>query len=352
MKKHITIFTILIFIGCERKEDEAFDSFSKFPEKINLIHEEIKTPPVLVSIAETILLDDFFVAMDMKSDTFFYFFSYPSFEYLGGFITKGKGPGEELFINPFIRHIDENTFLYQTMNSINISEFDINTANINIIEKVDLPIELMNLQHLFRLNGFYYGWDITKTTEREFIGYDPVKDDIFEFGPSHPSFEEEIPANMKNRVFEKVLVVKPDKSLFAAAYGKFPILRIYYSEDGRLKNEVRFENNQKFPYALIKDDLPETAREKVMQNYWKIDATETYIYALYSGKTHGETSREFQFSPDDISNELHVWDWEGNPVMKILLDRKIFSFVISPDDDYLICSSLTSMDKLYKYEIQ
>jgi len=43
--------------------------------------------------------------------------------------------------------------------------------------------------------------------------------------------------------------------------------------------------------------------------------------------------------------------FQGNPIKKILLDENIFSFCVDPNDKYLICSSLNSIDKLYKYTL-
>jgi hypothetical protein len=36
-------------------------------------------------------------------------------------------------------------------------------------------------------------------------------------------------------------------------------------------------------------------------------------------------------------------------IPKLLLDKKIFSFDVDKNDDYLICASLNSLDELYKY---
>lgn len=85
-----------------------------------------------------------------------------------------------------------------------------------------------------------------------------------------------------------------------------------------------------------------------MQNYRKIKSSNRYIYALYIGKT----SREISVGLEDFSNEIHVWNWSGKPVAKILLDRKIFSFDVDANDRYLICASLNSLDELYKYYLE
>jgi len=49
----------------------------------------------------------------------------------------------------------------------------------------------------------------------------------------------------------------------------------------------------------------------------------------------------------DVANEIHVWDWEGNPILKLILDRSIFSFDVTPDNKQLIALSIEDVDKLF-----
>ncbi|MEA1875738.1 MAG: BF3164 family lipoprotein [Bacteroidota bacterium] len=138
--------------------------------------------------------------------------------------------------------------------------------------------------------------------------------------------------------------------IFAAAYDKFPFLRIY-QKNGDLLYESRYLNGQEFPLALVNPNSSQKSFGQIMQNYRKIKSTTEYIYALYIGKTTSEMTKE-GVGLDDFSNEIHVWDWLGNPIQKILLDRNIFSFCVANNNKYLICSSLNSIDKLYKYKLQ
>ena len=140
--------------------------------------------------------------------------------------------------------------------------------------------------------------------------------------------------------------MKPDGTAFASVYDKFPILRIY-SNTGELKKDIRLDNNQRFPYALIKQSPTLDEVNEMMQNYRMIKSTNHFIYALYIG----QKTKSLSPGLNDFSNIIHVWNWDGNPIMELKLDRKIFTFDVSPNDEFLICSSFGEINALYKYEL-
>lgn len=345
---YISILLIILLISCIKEEKIVF---SKFPREIKLVHKEITTPNVLFMVGEMELLDSALIILNLKDDKFFQIFTFPDLKYLGGYIEKGRGPNEEVSIDPYIRKIHGNKLLYKTLVSIKINQ--INRDELITIKTIHIPGELININHPFIIDDILYGYNVSRITNKEFIGYDPSNNSIFDFGPSYPNAERKVPPKFRNSIFAKAIIVKPDQSSFASVYDLFPMLRIY-SRNGNLLKESYYNNGQIFPSAVMSLPTQEDAN-KVMQNYRKIKASNQYIYALYNGKTIGESNSEFNKDINgglrDTSNEIHVWDWDGNPIMKILLDKQIFSFCITPDDKSIICTSINNLNTLFKYDI-
>ena len=347
-KKIIVILFMIIILSCTRN-NVSVKEFDEFEHKVNLIHTDIITPPVLFMVGGMVLLDSVLITVDLKSNTFLQAFKVPTFDYIGGYITKGNGPKEEIFIYPYMQPIDGNKFLYQCTGKIKIANFNLVKNEIEVEYNVKLPGKLINLNQAFKLENLYYGCDLHSKSTQEFVGYNPVNNNIFDFGHTYPKVETKTEGQIRTMLFAKAIAVKPDKSLFACVYDKFPILRIY-SKDGTLKTETRYINDQDFPFALVERNPSKDMLDNIMQNYRKVKVTDRFIYALYIGKTQRELNKKGA-GLDDFSNEIHVWDWKGNPIKKILLDENIFSFCVDPNDKYLICSSLNSIDKLYKYTL-
>ena len=113
-------------------------------------------------------------------------------------------------------------------------------------------------------------------------------------------------------------------------------------------HDIRLENNQSFPIALLQSEPSPSNVKNIVQNYRMIRSTNEFIYALYIGKKEGDLAPGL----NDFSDELHIWDWNGTPKARLKLDKKIFSFDVDKNNNYLICSSLESLDAFYKYTIK
>ncbi len=348
MKNILVICSLIVlFFGCSQNNVNEFD---KFLNEYYLESFEVKTPLQQNMIGELVLLDSVLVAMDLQGNYIFHVFKFPEIVYIDSEIRRGHGPNEEFFVNPYFRKIYKNKFMYQNTNSIQIAHFDIDSSKIVFEKKINLPGKLMNLQSPFIIDDLVIGWEQNAQTDKEFLSYNPnriIKVDTF--GVENIDIGHKISSPKFKFIYAKIESVKPDKSLFAVTYDKFPILRIY-DKNGNLISERRFNNGQKFPKELLKKKPNASKLKKITQNYRKIKTTDMYIYSLYIGKTNDELGIEGS-GIDDFTNEIHVWDWEGNPIARILLDKKIFSFEVTPDDKYFICSSLKSMDAFYKYTL-
>ncbi len=344
----VTVCLTLFLLYCT-KNNNSIKVFNEFPQEYKLKNTEINTPSILYMIGEIELLDSVLIAMDLQSDNFFRVFKLPDINYLGSYIRRGHGPNEETFIDPYFRQLQENNFMYYNSISIKTAKFDLDSSEILIVENYNLPNNLMDLQCPFILNNQIIGWNPYESNNKEFLSYNLISKEINPFGAKNIEFKNRIRASNDKWLFAKIVSIKPDKSQFAVVYDKFPILRIY-KENGELENEIRYKNGQIFPKALMSKKASKSELNQITQNYRKVKTTNKYIYALYIGKTNKELNIE-EYGLDDFSNEIHVWDWNGNPVAKLSLDKNYFSFCVTQDDKYLICSSLGSISSFYKYSL-
>lgn len=352
LNRSIITFTLfLLLVGCAQNrnmQDSRVVTITQFPQTKVLCHEKIPTPPVLYSPVGLLLLDSAAVVLDLKADTLFQVFKRPSFTYIGGFIHRGEGPEEEFFVDPFMQRLANNRFMFRNLTGTKFMEYDGATDSIRVTSDVKLSNELTSLFHTFVLDNLIVGVRADEATKKEFVAYNPQTCIVVDFGEDFPIVEGniDITGNDKIQLFAKANTVKPDGTAFACVYDKFPIMRIY-SNTGEIKSDIRLKNGQSFPYALIKKTPTAEEVGEMMQNYRMIKSTNRFIYALYIGKRNNELSQGF----NDFSDIIHVWDWEGNPIIELKLDKKIFTFDVSSDNGFLLCSSLLQMDGFYKYKL-
>ncbi|MBN2833333.1 MAG: hypothetical protein JXR48_00045 [Candidatus Delongbacteria bacterium] len=340
----LLLMVLLILSNCTKKETD-FEVFSKFSQELTVDGTKIDLKPGISFPVELEMLDSVFVLINLDGDYFFDLYSNINFTFINNVLPKGKGPNEEIFVEPYVKYIKDNIFLYSNSYSVNIVEYLMKEKSLLSLKKYKLTGELFDLQDAFIIGDNIIGHFIDKSTSREFVEYNVNTHKVTDFGSEFPYYKE-IPNSKNNTIFQKISAVKPDKEKIATVYGFFPILKIH-SSDGELIKEVRYLNNQSFPDALVDDNPSEEKRRSLERCYAKIEVTDNYIYALYSGRKSGDV----QSGLNDISNVIHVWDWNGNPIKKIILNRDLFSFCVAKDDSYLICSSLNEPDFIYKYEL-
>jgi hypothetical protein len=343
--------SLLFIISCSKNEKLKISEIKGFPIEKSIDHINIKTPPVLFNVGQLLLIDSILVTFDLKADTIIRAFLLPNFKYLGALIKRGRGPGEEIFVDPFVSPLTDRSFLYKSSTNIKIAKIELDNLNLKIeSNEIKLPGSLINFQHLFKLNdSLTYGWDPSQEGVKEFISYDHKTNNVKAFGPDYPRIIKNVPSKFRPTLFSKIITVKPDKKSFASVYEKFKILRIY-NFDGSVKKEVQFLNSVRFPKEIVENHFKNVDPKRLMIHYQKIKSTNNFIYALYSGRPLSIIPRD-QRSMPNICNEIHVWNWDGDPICKLILDKDIASFEISKDDSYIIGYSLFELDILYKYNL-
>jgi hypothetical protein len=343
LKQCFWVILSFAFLSCSN-ETVNQNEFQKFPITSNFESETFIIPPVFYEPTTLLLIGTKIVVVDNKSEFIFHIFDAKDFSYNGSYIRRGRGPNEEQeFFNPNMRKIRGNAIIYQTPSSIKTVEFTTLQDSVFIGKTFELFENIINFQRVFMVGNIFYGYSANLGLSSEFHGYDSITKSIFEFGAElGPYIEEGASPELEN----KRVTVKPDESLFAASYLYFPIIRIFNSTDGLVKRDIRYVQDFVFPDAMMIDN-PTTEQEDSIYFYYTIvNSTQNYIYALYYGKTIAETDRSI-----DRSNTIHVYDWYGNPVKEIILDREVFSFDVSEDDSFIIASSMNYPDRLFKFNL-
>lgn len=65
-----------------------------------------------------------------------------------------------------------------------------------------------------------------------------------------------------------------------------------------------------------------------VNGYSSLDANDQFIYALFSGKLSSEQDATY-------SDTIIVFDWDGNPVQKIILPLQVSQISVNPSNEYL-----------------
>jgi hypothetical protein len=326
MKKFILIFTFAIGVCL------LFAAFSRikvpetFPVVLDLKTEKVPIPPVLYHVNKMICSDYHLLAMSIKTDTIYRVFELPGLIYNGGFGRKGNGPME--FINPSISNFfpDKDVFILGDLKyfrTVKISNAVNHGFSIKELKRTPVPGALRNFNQLAQINdSIVVGYTIFKD-EKDLLFFNTrTNKSWYDF--DFPDVGINIPDNYLGITFLKYIGLKPDKKRIAFAYQRFPMLRIY-SMDGKLIKDVRIKEaskQKKFVYSSAR------AFADTYTYYENIVTTEKYIYAMYH-----ETMSDA--SSNQTIRQIHVFDWDGNPLVKYILDDWMKTYTVNPDDSYI-----------------
>lgn len=319
-----------------------------FPVESRLPVEPIEVEPVLFFLGDMLMVDNYLVTVDMKNDVFFQFFQLPDLNYIGSSKRRGQGPDEEIAVLPLLHKVDATSFAYRTLDKLKIVTFNAETGALDTNKEFLIPEKFSSVLNTAVFEKALVGYDVNGMSDTEFKKMSLPNLTVEDFGPNFPEVSFQVETEMKNRVFSKVLASHPAGNLLVSIYDKLPLLRIYNAE-GEVIAESEFQNHQVAPVAYGKDKLEGVDISATTINYLKVKVTDKFIYGLYAGKTHQELNTDLGIS--DYGNEIHLWDWQGNPVARIFLDRGYSNFAVANDGSYLLLYTYGTDHLLYKMNL-
>lgn len=346
----ITLITIAL-TGCQFHEKK--ETYTDFSQVDSLGATERALPIPLGNPNEILILENAFVIKDDKTDFLLHYFNLQSQSHIGSFIRKGNGPTEETMIQS-IASDKGNDLIYKTQEGLKRLTFENTNNTTKITDKWDVPIDFLTVAYPLSKSKVL-GWNYTMHSN-EFLIYDPLSDTFNDLGNGFNLSQPKLTLEENHRLLgNKQMTVKSDGSLFATSYMALPMVRIFDTHTGSLVKEMISVPSYDFPHALLNKSATREDKQQLVENYYRITSTENFIYALYSGKTKGELYPGM-FSGDfvlpDFGNEIHVWDWAGNPIKKIILDHHVFSFDVNAKDDFLMAITVNNPGKLYVYSLK
>lgn len=342
MRTSFFTFLLVAFISVNKSQadqTEDYKVFDSFPITENLEHEvfslnELLTPSTIH------LIDTIVVLVDERADYSFHFYDVRDWAYLGKYGKRGNGPeelGKPIFHGQFTRDAGQRFFWFSDFNTFKLRKVNLERALIDDVIKPDitdvLPPEL----------AMTYD-DVYAISDKEFVG--TVQGDLgdydefgrffrFEVGNSQISWVSNFPKQELKVERDKIGYLYSSRSTFNPATKQIASAMKYYDrldvidvaknnvltivEKGKEETE---EVDMRHRRSLIPPDV------KTYSSY--VNSSEKYIYQLYRVSTGNDEREYFEGNKNVMSKfQLRVFDWEGNPVYRAVLDSiNLFSFFI------------------------
>ncbi|MDR1056246.1 MAG: hypothetical protein LBL90_10625 [Prevotellaceae bacterium] len=254
---------------------------------------------------------------------------------IGKFLLKGQGPNDFGYIDiikkeyPYFWVQDR---AYENIQAINVENLIGNTqATVKKI-RYDNIVEPFNAFYVNDTCLLIKSFDVSKGLY--YFYYNPENGAL-----SHEITMYNYPITgdiLQAKMIPLADCMKPDGSKIVSISGvldQIDILDMHYPE----KSISVTTANYRYSYEYIKN----THNDEMKTSYFSYPyCSDKLVFALYEN--------------NDIKNsnniELHIIDWEGNPVYKLFLDQKIEAFSVDFDNGFMYGISKVE-EKLYRYDI-
>ena len=317
----ISVLIGLITITTNSCDNSSEKSTLLFDIVQNIEADSVIVPPNILICTDLFTTQDMLVVYGRTNDTLFSFWSLPECKYLFSAGFKGQGPNDFIELEPNFVSTPAG-FKACELNTYQIKEIKVDpTGLFEVIKSQNIQTDKewsLNRFLFLENNTFCY---TPFMGEYEYILIkENGKSEPFGDYPTHLLQTEE--KTLSN--YNKMTVASPKGDKFAAFYVYAKALRIF-SSGGKLLKEVAIETKEK-----------QKKETRTMYYTYRPRVTEKHIYALIT-----ENNKDF----------LEIWDWDGNPIIKYALDKRITDFTISERHNKIYALNANKEGVIYTFQL-
>lgn len=268
--------------------------------------------------------------------------------YEGKFMNIGKGPNEMSY--PALKYDQQtNRMFVYSVDNLEGKLFIIDLNNFKNIydqsswDKRKLPIIYTRSQMELVNDSVFLNRSNIGGSNMFSLSYLGDKDNDsksvdFKYPGEHPG----LPSSGQDLLFKGTLKRNPKSLTFTYSCYFSPYLFIFDLINEQITN-IRCLSAA-LPVYQVKDDFhnPFGIADQYKSGFTFVEVTDLYIYIGYNNLTWGQLRdrSDFKGYPDYYFDRINVFDWDGNFVKRLVLDKPVRKFVVHSDDNYLYASSL------------
>lgn len=357
----IAFFIIIlgVFICCnvdKHKDSYYFNGEIQYFDDNSMTVKKIKSKFVplngtysgMIAVYDTLLICWNFTFLNH----FYNVFNVDTGEEIGSFCEKGQGPKEAISVNSIFQLFKKENDLMTLLYASNEGE-----------------LFFWNISQSVKKGETVYDTIVSYNNDRIFFPFYQSEDILFAYKPSDMLNKEEAttPFYEKRTIFSNKLLrdypiykqlsvrnsnaasldfffytwdaIKPDGSKIVQVMRHLPQINILDTSTGKIVG-YRMKNGPGF-------SLLETDMKRLNVYYNCVHADDRYIYVTYWGKEPWSDHLGVELP---LFNTIHVFDWNGKPLYKLVTDRSFFRVWSDPVRNRLYTINMNT-DEVYYLDL-
>ncbi len=336
--KIFIFFSIIILSSCQNNKDPLSFSPPLFKKQISVTPVEIRTNKILSLIFEIKIINNYIFTRAFDGKYAISVFDKTDGTYIKSIAQLGRGPGE---FNSPVLHI------YKLQDSIFIFEPTIKLlyeySNQGILHN-ELPNRVRTPKgYNYYVDAFplHNGKILSNPTKGARFAIHDSKGNLISSYNRYPSFHGITDSLISYQMYRgrESIDIKPDCSKFVTTCSMGSVLEIFSIQEDKIElyKELRFYP----PKYTLNKNRRVSSNPDCLMGMWDINATNDYIYAIFSGKKIKEIKGEQLYG-----NYVYVFDWEGKPVISYKINKEITRLTIDENTKkaYVVIKGSDSTD--------
>lgn len=333
----LILLTISLFSSCS-DNDKKINFFNGQPKKIDFSEEYLlkgeRIDVDTIGIGYVKVFDPYIILGTYNSPIFTQIYTYDNdYKHIGDFFNKGQGPKDFLGFNiikkeyPYLwikDYKNKNVSLLNIENGFSDGDFQ--------IEKTYSYKNTIDPFNVFYINDnclLIKDFEIDKGLH--YYKYNPLKEE--KIGNDFVMYNYPITYSFMNKILTLADAMHPNGKKIVSITEAFNQIDIINLEDISLNLSVTTNNN------IVDYNNIVNTEEELKEYYFDIPyCNENEIFALYHSEQQEQT-------------EVHIINWNGEPIAKLYLDKKIRGFDVDVSQNYLYGIE-ESTDHLYKFNLE
>lgn len=270
-------------------------------------------------------------------------FAYPTMEHKYSFAEKGNGPGEFIRVDDIRLNTSGECWALDP-NSSQISCFRYNSPN-SLFKVVKLDTGLVRtLNFDLYKDSLYIVPDYTGTHRFDILSSNGK---ILERYGQIPVKEKDVSISdvAYGQAWRSFVSYNPDNGILALAAQLGEVIEIYSLPSGKLVKAIIGKGGEpKFDY--VQGNMIPSG----IKGYKDIFVGKKNIYAIFEG--HSFKDILDQKVTTEGGNQIQVFDLEGNPVKKYILDRYISGFSIDEETGAIIGLNINDNQQIVEFSMK
>jgi hypothetical protein len=338
MFKKYYILCLLFLMGCSgHQEKDPLTCFKSEP--VRLVPTIIPTDePILYGGLVALMEDTILAIKTLKEDTLLTIINVLNGKTLKRMIRRGNGPGEMIMLK-FCEQTNKNQLWIYDPNSDKVHFID------HQVIMTDTLYKTASFQHeidyLFKIDTCFISSGISVKNYR-FQIFDS-KGNTINTCLNYQKAEKykNLPDHVYSTGFQGPYTIHPDNNKFAFATVMSGSIQIFDFVNNVIQPKVDL---------FFWDPMLEERNGVCLIDYQTkrgfdgIDSNQQFIYTLYSNKMLAD--------PDRTCSHLLVFDWNGNPIKRYLLDTPVSAFCINSQGTKLYGIAFTPDTTIVQYDLQ